>query len=106
MPDFMSGLAEGIEKSKTMVTRAVDGLASDMVISPQMAEMEYRNVTLSDGGNMKDSLSGIPAAISDILSQMNGQRGDIVIPIYLGGTMLDEVIVNAQQRTNLRSGGR
>ena len=28
------------------------------------------------------------------------------IPIYLGGTMLDEVIVNAQQRSNLRSGGR
>ena len=32
--------------------------------------------------------------------------GDIVIPVYLGGTMLDEVIVNAQQRANLRSGGR
>ena len=31
---------------------------------------------------------------------------DIVIPVYLGGTMLDEVIVNAQQRANLRSGGR
>jgi len=26
--------------------------------------------------------------------------------VYLGGTMLDEVIVNAQQRANLRSGGR
>ena len=32
--------------------------------------------------------------------------GDIVIPLYLGGTMLDEVIVSAQQRANLRSGGR
>jgi hypothetical protein len=37
---------------------------------------------------------------------MNGGGGDIVIPVYLGGTMLDEVIVNAQQRANLRSGGR
>jgi len=36
----------------------------------------------------------------------SGQGGDIVIPVYLGGTMLDEVIVNAQQRANLRSGGR
>ena len=32
--------------------------------------------------------------------------GDIVIPIYLDGTLLDEVIVGAQQRRNLRSGGR
>jgi hypothetical protein len=35
-----------------------------------------------------------------------GQGGDIVIPVYVGGTLLDEVIVNAQQRANLRSGGR
>ena len=26
--------------------------------------------------------------------------------VYLGGTLLDEIIVNAQQRANLRSGGR
>ena len=34
------------------------------------------------------------------------QVGDIVIPIYLDGTLLDEVIVTAQQRRNMRSGGR
>jgi hypothetical protein len=34
---------------------------------------------------------------------MNGNGGDIVVPVYLGGAMLDEVIVNAQQRANLRS---
>lgn len=32
--------------------------------------------------------------------------GDIVIPVYLDGTILDEVIVTAQQRRNIRSGGR
>lgn len=32
--------------------------------------------------------------------------GDIVIPIYLDGSILDEVIVTAQQRRNMRSGGR
>lgn len=35
-----------------------------------------------------------------------GEAGDIVIPIYLDGTLLDEVIVTAQQRRNIRSGGR
>ena len=106
MPDFMSGLAKGIEQSKAMVSKAVDGVASDMVISPQMAMAgggyeNSRNTTIS-----QENLSGVMSAITDTLSQMNGQSGDIVIPVYLGGTMLDEVIVNAQQRTNLRSGGR
>ena len=106
MPDFMSGLAKGIEQSKAMVSKAVDGVASDMVISPQMAMAgggyeNSRNMTIS-----QENLSGVMSVITDTLSQMNGQSGDIVIPVYLGGTMLDEVIVNAQQRTNLRSGGR
>lgn len=39
-------------------------------------------------------------------SNGNGEVGDIIIPIYLDGSMLDEVIVTAQQRRNLRSGGR
>ncbi len=33
-------------------------------------------------------------------------EGDIVIPVYIGGDMIDEVVVTAQQRMNLRSGGR
>ena len=102
----MSGLAKGIEQSKSMVAKAVAGVAGDMVISPQMAAMESRNVTSSDRGVTNVGLSGITSAITDAISQMNGQSGDIVIPVYLGGTMLDEVIVNAQQRMNLRSGGR
>lgn len=107
MPDFMSGLAKGIEQSKSMVAKAVDGVASDMVISPKMAMTgESRFVTPSESGIKNAGLSGITSAITEALSQMNDQNGDIVIPVYLSGTMLDEVIVNAQQRTNLRSGGR
>ena len=44
MPDFMSGLAEGIEKSRGMVKAAVNGVAADMVVSPQLA--------VADGGVM------------------------------------------------------
>ena len=106
MPDFMKGLAEGIEKSKYLVSRAVDGLASDMIINPQIAERESRFVTPSDSSITRDGLAGISSAITEALEQINGSHGDIVIPIYLGGTMLDEVVINAQQRTNLRSGGR
>ena len=106
MPDFMSGLAKGIEQSKAMVTKAVEGVAGDMVISPQMALAGYGADMNVKVPTATESISGITSAITEAFSQMTGQHGDIVIPIYLGGTMLDEVIVDAQQRMNLRSGGR
>ena len=36
----------------------------------------------------------------------SGPQGNIVIPVYVGGTLLDELVVTAQARQNLRSGGR
>ncbi len=36
----------------------------------------------------------------------NIKQQDIIIPVYIGGTLLDEIIVDANKRENLRSGGR
>lgn len=104
MPDFMSGLAKGIEKSKGMVKDAVSGLAADMVVNPQV---NAGQMAMAGGGTVSSAdMSSFVSAIKDAVSSAGGGSGDIVIPVYLGGTMLDEVIVNAQQRANLRSGGR
>lgn len=104
MPDFMSGLAKGIEKSKGMVKDAVSGLAADMVLNPQV---NAGQMAMAGGGSVSSAdLSSLVSAIREGVSGINGGGGDIVIPVYFGGTMLDEVIVNAQQRANLRSGGR
>lgn len=40
MPDFMKGLAKGIEDSKSMVAKAVDGVAADMILNPSAAVQE------------------------------------------------------------------
>lgn len=104
MPDFMKGLAQGIEKSKGMVRKAMEGVAQDMVISPKVGTA---GMALAGGGSVSSAdLSSLVGAIREGFSGVSGNGGDIVIPVYLGGTMLDEVIVNAQQRANLRSGGR
>ena len=104
MPDFMKGLANGIDKSKSMVADAMKGVASDMVINPQVNASQ---MALASGGSVSSTdMGSFVTAIKDAASSVNGTSGDIVIPVYLGGTMLDEVIVNAQQRANLRSGGR
>ena len=104
MPDFMKGLANGIDKSKSMVADAMKGVASDMVVNPQVNASQ---MALAGGGSVSSAdMGSFVTAIKDAVSSVSGTSGDIVIPVYLGGTMLDEVIVNAQQRANLRSGGR
>lgn len=105
MPDFMGGLAKGIEKSKGMVAKAVEGVASDMMISPNV-RADAATIGSSVVESSAVSTQSIIGAIKEAASSIAGQNGDVVIPVYLGGTMLDEVIVTAQQRANLRSGGR
>ena len=107
MPDFMKGLASGIEKNRNLVEKAVRDVASDMVLSPKVNGMEYgyTDGALS-GGNMSDLISGISSAVSEALAGFSGPQGNIVIPVYVGGTLLDELVVTAQARQNLRSGGR
>lgn len=106
MPDFMQGMAEGIEKSRGMVKTAVNSVAADMVISPQMAVTDSGVMTGTGTSCSADLTAGIVAALKDVLGDQKGQQGDLVIPVYLGNQLLDEVIVTAQQRMSLRSGGR
>lgn len=106
MPDFMSGLAEGIEKSRGMVKAAVNSVAADMVISPQMAVADSGVMTGTGTSGGADLTASIVAVLKDVLGDQKGQQGDLVIPVYLGNQLLDEVIVTAQQRMSLRSGGR
>ena len=104
MPDFMKGLAKGIEGSRGLIEKAVRGVSEDMVISPRVASgMAEAQTPAAASGS---SLAGLTSAVTAAIRDMNGQAGDIVIPVYLGGAMLDEIVVSAQQRTHLRSGGR
>lgn len=107
MPDFMAGLAKGIEQSKHLVEKAVSGVAADMVISPKMAALQTSGVSAQDGA--ATSYGGAVNTLLSDLRDMIGSfpaGGNITIPVYLGNTLLDEVIVDAQNRQNLRSGGR
>lgn len=59
MPDFMKGLAKGIEDSKRMVANAMDGVAADMVLNPSAAVQE---ISISgnggDGASQGGSING------------------------------------------------
>ncbi|EOS48178.1 phage tail tape measure protein [Lachnospiraceae bacterium JLR.KK009] len=103
MPDFMKGLAKGIEDSKGMVAKAMDGVAADMVLNPSAA------IQMQGGGSVSgDSVNELLSGLREMFSGLQGMAGGgtICIPVYVGGTLLDEVVVDAQTRQNLRSGGR
>lgn len=104
MPDFMSGLAKGIERSKGMVQKAVGGVAADMVISPKLSAIEHAQRQTDSVDSVRQMLGGIKDVFAGM--QTAADPATICIPVYVGGTLLDEVVVNAQARQNLRSGGR
>ena len=50
-----------------------------------------------------DSLRGM---IQEAVAVVAGNGGDTIIPVYIGNHKIDEIVVNATQRANYRSGGR
>ena len=105
MPDFMSGLAKGIEKSRGMVKKAVSDVASDLMLQPQAAAVQMQGGgSNASGDSVNELLGGLREMLAGLQEIAGG--GTICIPVYVGGTLLDEVVVDAQARQNLRSGGR
>lgn len=76
-----AGLAGGITDSKTEVENAVGGLNSSIA-----------------SGLLTDASMSVSASVAG--------AGNITIPVYIGQERLDTIILNAQSRRNLVSGGR
>ncbi len=79
MPDFMKGLAAGIEKNRGMVEKAIGHVSSELVLTPELGNLKsgmYAGDSDSDGGvtvNVPLFLDGrqIASATSTIQSQRN-----------------------------------
>ena len=89
----------------------VTGVAADMVISPQMAAADSGVITGTGTSGGADLTAGIVAALKEVLGDQKGQQllyhlASTPNRVYTRNQLLDEVIVTAQQRMSLRSGGR
>ena len=101
MPDFMKGLARGIEKSKGIVADAMGGVAAGMNLTPMLATA---GSGAAAAGNTDVSML---TQLMEAMSGMDGEMGgDITIPVYIGQDRIDEIVVTAAQRAAYRSGGR
>ncbi|WP_406542032.1 phage tail tape measure protein [Clostridium ljungdahlii] len=54
MPDFMAGLAEGINKSKHIVAEAVNGLSLDMKVNSNIGEIAVPYNNLKENENLNN----------------------------------------------------
>lgn len=82
-PDMMKTFAEGIRDNTAIVTQQVE---RSFNIQPVMTA----------GMQQTPALAGAGA----------GNVGTIIIPVYLGGRQIDEVVVDALNRQNYITGGR
>ena len=69
------------------------------------------NHLLGGGDAGPEAVVGVPSLMDMIQAAVSNSMpmadtGNITIPVYIGGNLIDEMIVTAQQRRALRSGGR
>ena len=88
-PDMVELFASGIEKNLPELQRAVTDMGN-----------------IIKGGTTKDYSGQLGTINQSIQGLALAGGGQIVIPVSIGGTQLDRVVVNALQKANYRSGGR
>ena len=121
--DLISNFTKGITDTVGKVKDAVGGVANKIkgflgfsepeegplsdfhTYAPDMIELFSEGLKQS-----KAKLSGTLTSVlqlpdSTVPEMASADGGGITIPIYIGDDLLDTVIVNANQRINLRSGG-
>lgn len=77
----------------------------DMTANARLTTQSGTVASGNSGFSAESFAASIVSAVKEAFADA-GFGGDTVIPIYIGGSMLDEIVVTAQQRVNLRSGGR
>jgi len=92
-------LAEGgyVGANQPQLAMIGDNKRHGEIVAPENKMYEVTYKAMQDA--LRDILDNLPAQGGD-------SGGDIIIPVYISGTKLDEFIVTAQDRRNFRNGGR
>ncbi|MCH3943065.1 MAG: phage tail tape measure protein [Atopobiaceae bacterium] len=100
MPDFVGTMAGQITRLSPKMAQAVRGLSSTMTLSPQM---QLAAASASGTTDYSGALSGISNGIQSLRESSGGKT---VIPVYLGNSKLEEFVIDANRKSNFRSGGK
>ena len=92
-PDMMQLFAQGIKDNLGLIQSAMGDVTGTIAADFTPSELV-------------PSYSGLATLTNETQSVQMAGMGDLVIPVYIGQEKLDTIILNAQQRRNLVSGGR
>ena len=96
-PDMMELFASGIRENLGLITDAMGLVTGSIATDFTGAQIAPNNYS---------AIANPYEEMTDVLGANSGTQGDIVIPVYIGQERLDTIILNAQQRHALVSGGR
>ena len=96
-PDMMELFASGIRDNLGLIQNALGDVTGTIATDFSAAEIAPNNYS---------GIADPNEALYGIIGANTGDGGDIVIPVYIGQEKLDTIILNAQQRHALVSGGR
>ena len=97
-PDMMELFASGIKQNLGLVTDAMGAVTGTLATDFRTAQIAPTNYSAVANSNED---------LTSLLGQnMAVDGGNITIPVYIGQEKLDTIIINAQQRHALVSGGR
>lgn len=97
-PDMMQLFSQGIKENLNMITDAMSLVSGTIATDFSTAQVAPGNHSaLADPNERMYGLMGAGVV---------GEGGNITIPVYIGQEKIDTIILNAQQRHALVSGGR
>lgn len=96
-PDMMELFATGIRDNLGLVTDAMGLVTGSLATDFTAAQIAPNNYS---------AIANPYEEMNSTLGANASAQGDIVIPVYIGQERLDTIILNAQQRHALVSGGR
>lgn len=109
MPDFMQGMANGINKNKYKVIDEVKSLANEMTPALSsdlsMQAPNLKNVSNTSAGQTMNEDNKLYNLLTQLISKIDN-KSDTIIDVYLGNDLIDEQIIKSNNRRIVRSGGR
>ena len=96
-PDMMELFASGIKENLNLITDAMGTVTGTIAADFSTVQAAPNYSAIADPNE----------ALYGLMSQnASTESGEIVIPVYIGQEKLDTIIINAQQRYALATGGR
>lgn len=99
MPDFINGMADGIRHNLGTIKKAVGDISTNMVVTPTLGSSPQ---SMQQTSNM----DVIQSMLDKLVPTAQGQSDNIIMPIYIGNRLLEELILDTNARQLVKSGGR